>query len=317
MKLRHILDHALMLQDPTRMRAYERAIRSTCEAKTVCEVGVGFGPLSLMALRAGAKRVYGIEHDAETLALATEVLRANGFDASRFVPIHGLSTRVELPERVDVVLSETLDSMGIGESTLPFLADAARRFLAPGGAMIPSHLECQVALASPAAYRARRDLWAATLRADYGLDYGVVADRVRSRKHTLPIAPDEVLSDWQRWQSIDLATPSSFLPVSPALFVPERAGEVLGLAFAFDVTLTGEVHLRTRPDDAPTHWHQGFHAFAKPLAVRDDEAVYAELVTAPESFDDLRFEMHVASGPKGEVAKLVRERLAVLGGMGG
>lgn len=314
MKLRHILDHALMLQDQTRMRAYQKAIRSTCEGRTVCEVGVGFGPLSLMALRAGAAKVYGIEHDAETLALATEVIRANGFDESRFVPIKGLSTRVELPERVDVLISETLDSMGIGESALPFLSDASRRFLKPGGVMIPSRLECHVALACPAVYRARRDLWAASLGAEYGLRYGVVADRVRSLKHTIPVAPDEVMSEWQRWQSIDLANPSTFLPVSPALFVPERAGEALGLAFAFDVTLAGDVRIRTRPDDAPTHWHQGFHAFAEAVKVSADDAVYAELVTAPESFDDIRFEVHVASGPKGEVAKLVNERLAALAG---
>lgn len=314
MKLRHILDHALMLQDQTRMRAYHKAIRATCEAKTVCEVGVGFGPLSLMALRAGAAKVYGIEHDRETLALATEVIRANGFDASRFVPIHGLSTKVELPERVDVVLSETLDSMGIGESTLPFLSDAAKRFLKPGGAMIPSRLECQVALASPAAYRARRDLWASTLGADYDLHYDLVAERVRAQKHTIPVAPDEVMSDWQRWQGIDLANPSTFLPVSPALFVPEREGEALGLAFAFDVTLAGDVHLRTRPCDPQTHWFQGFHAFPKPLTLAFGEAVYAELVTSPQSFDDIRFEMHVASGPGAEISQLVRDRLAVLVG---
>jgi hypothetical protein len=138
-----------IMADPVRMRAYQEAIQRTCRGKTVCEVGVGLGPLSLMALKAGATKVYGIEMDAAALEVAIRVLRDNGFDASRFIPIHGISHRVDLPERVDVVLFETLNSVAFGENALFYLEDAQRRFLKPGGKMVPQSLTCCAALGSP------------------------------------------------------------------------------------------------------------------------------------------------------------------------
>ncbi len=227
MKIRQVLDYGRMMQDEPRMRAYEAAISAVCRDKTVCEVGVGLGPLSLMALRSGAKKVYGIEADPEALALATEVIAANGFDASRFVPVRGLSTTVTLPEPVDVVLSETLDAMGLGENTALFLGDA-RRFLTPGGVFLPSCLECHVALASPASYRERMAFWGESLPSMYGLSYGPVQRALGAQQHSLPVRADDLLSGWESWQRIDFAAPSSFRAVSPVLLVPTREGEELG-----------------------------------------------------------------------------------------
>ena len=159
------------------MHADLEAIRRVCPGRVVCEIGVGLGPLSLMALQAGAERVYGIELDAAALEVARRVLRRNGFDASRFVPLHGASNRVELPERVDVVLSEILNSVAFGENALFFLDDARRRLLAPGGALLPRALDVHVALASPATFLAKRDFWGRQLRADYGMDYRDMLER--------------------------------------------------------------------------------------------------------------------------------------------
>lgn len=309
MKIRTLLDYGKMMEDATRMRAYASAIAAVCRDRTVCEVGVGLGPLSLMALRAGASRVYGVEADAEVLALAARVMRANGFDERRFVPVPGLSTRVSLPEPVDVLLSETLDSMGLGENTAHFMSDA-RRLLAPGGVFLPARLDCHVALANPAAYRERMRLWDETLPGDFGLGYGPVAETLRAQQHTLPVRADELLSGWERWQRIDFATPSTFRAVSPVLFVPSCEGVALGLACSFEATLAPGVQLRTRPDDAPTHWQQAFHPFPEPVRLRRGDVVYAELVCAAEGLEALRFEMHVASGAMRDVESVVRQRAA-------
>lgn len=309
MKIRQVLDYGRMMQDGPRMRAYGEAIAATCPGRTVCEVGVGLGPLSLMALRAGAKKVYGIEADGEALALATEVMAANGFDGSRFVPVRGLSTAVTLPEPADVVLSETLDAMGLGENTALFMGDA-RRFLAPGGVFLPSRLECHVALASPAAYRERMAFWGESLPADYGLAYGPVHRALRAQQHTLPVRADELLSRWESWQRVDFAAPSSFRPVSPVLFVPTREGEALGLACSFEATLAPGVRLRTRPDDAPTHWQQAFHPFPEPVTLRRGDVVYCELACSVADAESLRLELRVASGPMREVEAVVRQRAA-------
>ncbi|MBI5515707.1 MAG: methyltransferase domain-containing protein [Deltaproteobacteria bacterium] len=308
MNLRRILDYAAMLNDPVRMRAYEAAIRAVCPGKVVCELGVGLGPLSLMALKAGAQRVYGIELDEGSLQVATEVLRANGFDRTRFLPVRGVSTRAKLPEKVDVVLSETLDSFGVGEQTVAFMDDA-RRFLKPGGVFLPERLDCLVALASPAEYRARRALWAQSLAEAYGLDYTPMLERVRACKHTLPVREPELFSGWARWQQITLGDGKTFARTSPVLLPGLREGEVLGIASAFEVTLAGAIKLRTLPEDPPTHWQQAFNAFPNPVHLKDGDAVYLELVTDPSaSLDSLRLELRVASGPRAEVEAVALQR---------
>ena len=56
MDRRTIEDYKAMMADAGRMDAYRRAIAAVCPGKVVCEIGVGLAPLSLMALKAGAKR---------------------------------------------------------------------------------------------------------------------------------------------------------------------------------------------------------------------------------------------------------------------
>jgi protein arginine N-methyltransferase 1 len=310
MKIRQVLDYGKMMEDRARMQAYAAAITALCPGRTVCEVGLGLGPLSLMALRAGAKKVYGVELDPEAVELATRVIRANGFDASRFEALQGLSMKVELPEKVDVLISETLDSMGIGENTALFMNDA-KRFLKDGGVFLPSRLDCYAALASPAGYRDRMTFWNDSLPAEFGLEYGPVAAELRAARHTFAVTPGEVLSGWERWQTIDFAASSTLRPVSPLLFVPTREGEVLGLAWAFDATLAPGVKLRTFPEDAPTHWQQGFHAFPQPVRVRAGDVVYVELHVAVDSIGSLQLQMNIASGAMRDVEHVVRQRLAV------
>jgi len=207
MDRRTIQDYRVMMADRVRMAAYQQAIASVCPGKVVCEIGVGLAPLSLMALEAGATRVYGIEISAETLAVAVQIMADNGYGPDRFVPIEGLSTRAELPERVDVLLSETLDSMGIGENTAMYMADARARFMAPDACFLPAALDCSVALASPAAYRDDISFWADEMPEVYGMRYGVAAEQFKNCKHTISVAADERLSEWEMWQSTFSTTP--------------------------------------------------------------------------------------------------------------
>lgn len=53
----------------------------------------------------------------------------------------GLSFDVTLPEPADLVVSEVLGNLVDNEGSTAILADAARRFLRPGGAMLPRRAE--------------------------------------------------------------------------------------------------------------------------------------------------------------------------------
>lgn len=52
---------------------------------------------------------------------------------------------VDLAEKVDVILSETLGGFAVDENTLLFTNDARDRFLKEGGWIIPQSLELFVA----------------------------------------------------------------------------------------------------------------------------------------------------------------------------
>lgn len=133
--------HRLMLNDQIRMKAYEAAIKEVVqEGMTVVDIGTGTGILAQWALEAGAKKVYGIDVNKDILTKATERLEKAGL-AERYQTFNDLSYNVNLPERVDVVLSEILGNLGDNEDMTPILEDARQRFLKDGGVFIPQKVE--------------------------------------------------------------------------------------------------------------------------------------------------------------------------------
>lgn len=55
--------HYEMISDHKRVGAFKKAIDRTCEGKVVLESGTGSGILSIMAARAGARKVFAVEKD--------------------------------------------------------------------------------------------------------------------------------------------------------------------------------------------------------------------------------------------------------------
>jgi protein arginine N-methyltransferase 1 len=133
--------HELLLGDELRMRAYRQAIVETVRpGDVVVDLGTGTGVLARWAIEAGAARAYGIERDPALLERAVAAANADGH-GSRFVPLDGLSFDVTLPEPADVLVSEILGNLVDNEDCCRILADAAHRFLAPGGRLLPRRAE--------------------------------------------------------------------------------------------------------------------------------------------------------------------------------
>jgi type I protein arginine methyltransferase len=126
-----------MLLDKARCDAYREAIRRTVKhGDVVVDLGAGTGLLSFFALQAGARHVYAIEMSDITDATA-ELIEANGF-RDRITLIRKNSKKARLPERCDVLVTETLSAFCFDtENTIEFVADARTRFLRPGGRVIP------------------------------------------------------------------------------------------------------------------------------------------------------------------------------------
>src|SRR3990172_9477648 len=128
--------YGTMLDDGVRLQPYVQALHKTVRpGSVVLEIGTGPGVLAVLACRLGASRVYAVE-PSPVIQVAREIAAANGC-ADRIEFIEGLSTQLTLPVQADVIVSDLRGILPLFQTHLPSIADARRRFLKPGGALIP------------------------------------------------------------------------------------------------------------------------------------------------------------------------------------
>src|SRR5258708_282023 len=138
-------DFGAMIADAGRFSAYANAIVAAVRpGDTVAEIGCGPGVFSLLACRAGARRVFAIESD-DSIQFARQLAAANGL-TDRIVFFQSDSRKTELPERVNVIVSDIRGVLSLHDHAIPSLEDARQRLLAPGGIMIPQHDTLKVAV---------------------------------------------------------------------------------------------------------------------------------------------------------------------------
>lgn len=129
-----------MLTDRTRMRAYYGALVGNAEQlrdKVVLDVGTGTGILSIWAAKAGARKVYAVEY-TDMSKHAQELVKANGLEGTVEV-IQSSVEELELPEKVDVIVSEWMGYFLLRESMLDSVLVARDKWLKEGGLLMPSH----------------------------------------------------------------------------------------------------------------------------------------------------------------------------------
>ena len=131
-----------MLEDHKRTSAYFNACmknRSVFEDKVVLDVGTGSGILAIFAAKAGARKVYAVEA-TDMAKFAKRLIARQGKDLEeRIEVIQGVIESVEIPEKVDIIISEWMGYFLLRESMLDSVLVARDRFLKPDGALYPSH----------------------------------------------------------------------------------------------------------------------------------------------------------------------------------
>lgn len=149
--------HFAMMRDDPRNAAYQAAIeRAVKPGMRVLDIGSGSGLLAMMAARAGAAHVVTCEVDPAIAAVTQEIVAANRLtDRVTVLNKHSslIDVDADLGGPVDCIISEIIGKDLVCEKVLPSLADARRRFLKPGGTMIPATGEIRVALAWWEGYR--------------------------------------------------------------------------------------------------------------------------------------------------------------------
>ena len=128
-----------MLQDSVRTECYMEAINKNplnFKDKIVLDVGCGAGILSLFAAKAGALRVYAVE-TSNMADYAQRIIDHNGF-TNVIKVIKSSIEDLDLPEKVDTIISEPLGTFLLNERMLETYIMARDKFLKPGGRMMPT-----------------------------------------------------------------------------------------------------------------------------------------------------------------------------------
>jgi protein arginine N-methyltransferase 1 len=197
-----ILDeHREYLSDRARIAAYTAAIAEVVNVgDVVLDLGAGTGILGLLACRAGAHRVYAVDA-GNMIEVAREVCCANGYD-DRVTFVKKLSLDTELPERVDVIVADQIGRFGFDAGILEYFADARRRFLKPGGRLIPKRIRMWVAPVEAPAQRDQVEFW---LSRPAGFDFAPVRRYAANSGYPCRYTPDQLLSIPQLGTVLDLA----------------------------------------------------------------------------------------------------------------
>lgn len=129
-----------MLQDLVRTGTYQKAFlqnKLNFHDKVVLDVGAGTGILSFFAAQAGAKKVYAVEA-SNSAEVAKQLAEVNGYSHIVEV-IQGKLEEIELPERVDVIISEPIGFLLVHERMIESYVTARDKFLKPDGLMMPTN----------------------------------------------------------------------------------------------------------------------------------------------------------------------------------
>jgi hypothetical protein len=93
-----------------------------------------------------------------------------------------LPLQVELPEKVDVLVSEWMGYFLLRESMLDPVINARQRWLKPGGACYPSHASLYMAPLQSSLYQPRLHEYESEVRAAAaGPSHSLTADRARAQ----------------------------------------------------------------------------------------------------------------------------------------
>ena len=136
-----------LLNDAARNRAFSSALAAHVKpGSSVLDIGAGTGVWSIAAALLGAGRVVAIEQDELLIPIIRDLVRENGVGQTVEV-IHGDSRRVRLRERFDLIVSETIGNQAFEEQIAAIMMDAKKRFLKPGGVLIPNSVSLVAAAA--------------------------------------------------------------------------------------------------------------------------------------------------------------------------
>lgn len=267
--------HRTLLADEGRTNAFRDAIaRVVRPGDVVVDIGCGSGILSFFACQAGAAKVYAIDRGGMA-GVAQHLTRHLGFD-DRIEVLRDESTNVQLPERADVLISETLGVLGLDENLLGSVIDARARLLRPRAAIVPHRVALHLVPVELPGLHAKHISWWSKPR--YGLDLGPMRGFASNSIVFVDIDSDTHIAEPERIIDVNFATASTTFVTGRARYAASRDCLMHGFGVWFTSTLAKNITITTG-EPGSTHWGQAFLPLEEPIALRRGAHIGVELET--------------------------------------
>jgi type II protein arginine methyltransferase len=269
--------HSAMLRDEARNRCYATAIeRLVRPGMLVLDIGTGAGLLALLAARAGA-RVVTCESNPIVAAAAREIVARNGLaDRIRVIakPSTELAIGVDLPEPADALVSEIFGDQLFGEGVIQSLADARKRLLKPGAAVLPPRAEIRCALAARPEPRA-----SALIGEVEGFDLAPFNLLVRALPRGVRAGNNNLLprSAVHSALRMDFTAPPPFGPDRETIRFVSTGGRVDTVVQWLRIDFGGDIVFENDPwSGPPSHWHAPMFELVESFETEEGQAVVCE-----------------------------------------
>ena len=271
-------EHLGYVADAIRLEQFRSAVAQVVQpGDRVADVGCGSAVLGLLCLQAGAGHVDAIDSTAAIEIAHQSLTQAGWGDKASF--IHDKSFLVDLPESVDVVICDHVGYFGFDYGLIEMMADARRRFLKPGGRLIPGRLRLQLGAVESEKCRQFAEGWQAP---NVPEEYHWLRQHGINTKHAVNLQADEVLAGPAELACIDLQADNPDFFSWTAELTMTRDGILHGLAGWFECELAENIWMTNSPLSAQAiKRSQAFLPIDGTLVVKVGDIISATVMARP------------------------------------
>lgn len=270
-----VQDHREMVFDALRNNFYADAINNNIKTDSVVlDLGAGLGLHGFMAALSGAKKIYLVD-PSPVVKIADMVVKANDL-ADNVTCIQKSIQEIDLPEKVDIIISVFTGNFLLTEDLLPTLFYARDKYLSESGRLIPDRAIMEVVPVTVSKYYNERiSTWSEpTNDVDFSLVRQYAAnslyyDEPEIMKPVFLAEPAELLD-------MDFMTATEAACRNRSEVEITKSGLCHGWLGWFK-THVGDQWLSTSPLEEQMHWRQVFLPLNEPVEVNVGDSMFFEL----------------------------------------
>ena len=271
--------HRRMVSDQRRTDTFVAALQKVVTPDSVVlDVGTGTGILAMAAAQCGAKTVYAVDQ-SPIARVASKLIKENQLQ-ERIRVFEGPAEALELPEKVDVIVSEWLGNLAYVENMLPAVLSCRDRYLKRDGIILPRTVSLFLAAVDDSVmyFGEGPGFWRrpSVLGLDLSFLEGEELKQGRAVQQT--VEKSALLSEPIKFHQSDLREVSARPEQSDCKveFVVERDGWMNGVCAWFSVEFAKGLTLDTGPFFPETHWAQTLLPM-RPVCVRQGQSYSFDL----------------------------------------